>query len=460
MIQQFVNRKEELSILEERFRSRQPEFIVVYGRRRVGKTELAIRFVTGKPGIYFLAGEKSNAENLEEMKGIMADFLKNEEFGMIKFENWVALFKSFSDRIKEKTVVIIDEFPYLVNENRTVPSEFQKIWDMYLSKNDKIMLIIVGSSISMMEELLGSKSPLFGRRTAQLEIKPVSIFHTRSFLPAYSFEDCIRTYGCTDGIPLYLNHFDPGQSVFENMKNVFFKKEALLYSEADFLLMQEFREPAKYFAILKAISFGYVRQNEIVNYTSIDKSIISKYLQNLEKIRIITKEFPVTEKKEKKKNSRYIFSDNYFRFWFRHVYPNRTLIERRDDTAFTSMKKTYDMYLGAVFEKVASEFLWETKPFGFNLLGRWWHKDKEIDLAALNNNENKIYFIECKWMNLSKGKAGKLLNELKEKSMFVDWKKDAKKYYVIIAKKVENKEVFKKEGYYVFDMDDMSKIMG
>jgi len=460
MIQQFINRKDELSILEERFKTRKPEFIVVYGRRRVGKTELAVHFMTGKPGVYFLAGEKSNAENLEEMKSTMADFLKDEEFGMIQFETWVQLFKSFSDRIKEKTVVIIDEFPYLVNENRAVPSEFQKIWDMHLSKNDKIMLIIVGSSISMMEELLSSKSPLFGRRTGQLEIKPVSIFHTKGFLPAYSFDDCIRAYGCTDGIPLYLNHFDTGQNVFENMKNVFFKKDALLYSEADFLLMQEFRELAKYFAILKAISFGYLRQNEIVNHTTIDKSIISKYLQNLEKIRVIIKEFPVTEKNEKRKNARYIFADNYFRFWFRYVYPNRTLIERRSDIAFSSMKKTYNMYLGTVFEKVASEFLWETRPFRFNLLGRWWHKDNEIDLVALNNNENQIYFIECKWMNLSKGKVKKLLNELKEKSIIVDSKKDTKKYYGIIAKKVENKDFFRTEGYYVFDMDDMSKIMG
>ena len=124
------------------------------------------------------------------------------------------------------------------------------------------------------------------------------------------------------------------------------------------------------------------------------------------------------------------------------------------------MKKSYDMYLGAVFEKVASEFLWETKPFGFTMLGRWWHKDKEIDLVALNNNENKIFFIECKWMNISQGRTGQLFNELKEKSIFVDWKRDAQKHYVIIAKKVENKEVFKEEGYYIFDMDDMSKIMG
>ena len=458
MIQQFINREEELNILEERFISKKPEFIVMYGRRRVGKTELAVHFIRNKPGIYFLAGEKADFENLEEMKGVMADFLMNDEFRMIKFENWVQLFRSFSEKIRERTVIIMDEFPYLVKENTSVPSEFQKVWDMHLSKNDKIMLIIVGSSVGMMEKLLGSKSPLFGRRTAQLEIKPVSIFHVRKFLPGYSMEDCIRTYGCTDGIPLYLNQFDPEIGAFENIKNIFFRKDALLYGESDFLLRQEFREPANYFAILKAISFGYVKQNEIVSYTNIDKSIISKYLQNLEEIRIIKKEFPVTEKKEKRRNNRYVFSDNYFRFWFRYVYPNRMLIEKRDDAAFTSMKKTDNMYLGAVFEKVASEFLWEARPFRFTRLGRWWHKDKEIDLIALNESENEIYFIECKWMDLSETRIRRLFSDLKEKSKSVDWNKDAKKHYVIIAKKAENKKIHDKEGNYVFDMEDMIKL--
>lgn len=456
MIQQFVNREEELKILEERFNSKKPEFIMVYGRRRVGKTELAVYFMRNKPGIYFLAGEKANAENLEEMKSIMADFLKNDEFRMIKFETWVQLFKSFSEKITERTVVVIDEFPYLVKEYNAVPSDFQKIWDMHLSKNDKIMLIIVGSSVGMMEKLLGAKSPLFGRRTAQLEIKPVSIFNTMKFLPGYSIEDCIRAYGCTDGIPLYLKQFDPKSGVFENMKTIFFRKDALLYGESDFLLKQEFREPANYFAILKAISFGYIKQNEIVTYTNIDKSIISKYIQNLKEIRIITREFPVTEMKEKRKNLRYVFSDNYFRFWFRYVYPNKTLIERRDDAAFASMKKTYNIYLGVIFEKVAAEFLWETKPFRFTRLGRWWHKDNEIDLVALNEFDNEIFFIECKWANLKGNRIRKLFDELKDKSLLVDWNNDARKHYVIIAKKVDNKEIFRKEGYYIFDLEDMS----
>ncbi len=455
MIQPFINRKEEIKILEERFKSGNPEFLILYGRRRVGKTELAARFIRNKPSVYFLAEEKKYRDNLNEMKEITAEHLKDEEFKMISFENWSQLFKSFLGRVKERTAVIIDEFPYLVKDNKAIPSEFQKIWDMHLSKSDKIMLILIGSSISMMEKLLGRKSPLFGRRTAQLEIKPLDIFQAKEFLPDYSMEDCIRAYGCADGIPLYLKQFDEKTPVFENIKNAFFRRDALLYSEAEMLLRQEFREPANYFAILKAISFGNTRQNEIVNYTGIDKSIISKYMQNLEKIRAIKKDYPVTDRKEKRKNAAYCFSDNYFNFWFRFVYPNKTLIESAPEDAFEIMKKNYDMYLGHIFEKVAEQFLQNTRKFKFTKIGRWWRKDKEIDLAAINGEMCEIFFFEVKWQSLDKNKSEKIISLLKEKARFVDWNKNARKEnFGIIAKEIKGKEELRKAGYIAFDMED------
>ncbi|MBU4245693.1 MAG: ATP-binding protein, partial [Nanoarchaeota archaeon] len=246
MFQQFINRKEELNSLEEHFVSGKPEFILIYGRRRVGKTEIITHFIKSKPSIYFLAEEKRYDDNLNEMKSIMGNFLKDDEFGRINFENWAQLFKSFLEKISERTIVVIDEFPYLVMENNAIPSEFQKIWDLYLSKSDKIMLVLVGSSISMMEKLLGRKSPLFGRRTAQLEVKPVNIFQLKEFFPERSIEECINIYGCTDGIPLYLKQFGTKTDVFENMNNIFFRRDSPLYSEAEILMKQEFREPANY----------------------------------------------------------------------------------------------------------------------------------------------------------------------------------------------------------------------
>ena len=451
MLQQFINRAEELKIFEERFRSPNPEFIIVYGRRRVGKTELVTRFMQGKPFIYYLSEEKKYKDNLNGMKDVAANSLKDEEFGMLSFENWVQMFKSIVSRTKERTIIIIDEFPYLVEEDKSIPSEFQKIWDMHISKSENIMLILIGSSVSMMEKLLGKKSPLFGRRTAQLEIKPLDIFLAGKFMPKYSIEDRIKAYGCLDGIPLYLKQFNDDLAVFDNMKNAFFRRDAFLYNEAEILLKQEFREPANYFAILKAISFGYTKQNEIADYTGIEKSIISKYMKNLREVRIIKKEHPVTDRKEKRKNARYAFVDNYFRFWFRFIYPNKTFIESASHEAFEIMKKNYGQYLGYIFEKTAAEFLLKKRPRKFTKLGRWWHKDAEIDLVALNEDTKEIMFAECKWKENVDAK--RIIFGLKEKSKLVNWNNEKRKeYYVVFAKSFREK--IKEPDVLLFDLSD------
>ncbi len=393
------------------------------------------------------------------MKSIMGDFLKDEEFRLIRFENWAQLFKSFLEKINERTIIVIDEFPYLVMENNAIPSEFQKIWDLYLSKSDKVALILVGSSISMMEKLLGRKSPLFGRRTAQLEIKPVNVFQLKEFFPERSTEECINIYGCTDGIPLYLKQFDTKMEVFENMKNIFFRRDSPLYSEAEILMKQEFREPANYFSILKAISFGNTKQNEIVNQTNIEKSIISKYLKNLEEIRVIQRKYPITERKEARKSARYAFSDNYFMFWFRYIYPAKTQIESDSKEAFEAMKRTYDAYMGFIFEKAAEQFLLMCNMFTFTKIGRWWHKDCEVDLIALNENKKEIFFFECKWMILKEGTARKILEDLRIKSSAVDWNNGKRaERFGLIAKQIENKENLKKDGFLAFDLQDFEKI--
>lgn len=455
-IQPFVDRMEESKILEEHFNSGKPELVIMYGRRRVGKTELAAHFIRKKPGIYFLAEEKRYADNLNEMKQVMAGFLKDNEFGMIGFENWVQLFRGFSERVKERVVIVIDEFPYMVKENASVPSEFQNIWDTILSKSGKIMLMLIGSSVGMMERLLGAKSPLYGRRTAQLEIKPMSAFHIGGFLPGYGIEDCMRVYGCADGIPMYTSQFGSG-SFSDDIKRAFLRRDSILYAEAELLLKQEFREPATYFAILKALSFGNTKQNEIVDYANVDKSIISKYMGNLEGVRIIRKEYPVTDRKEKRRNSRYAFSDNYFGFWFRFIYPNRALIESAPEKAFDIIKKSYETYMGAIFEKISCDFLMMRRPFPFTKIGRWWHHDSEIDIVALNEGAAEIFFIECKWSSLTMSEGIGLINKLKEKSRLVKWdNRDRKEHFGIMARALEGKEHLRKMGYFAFDIEDMA----
>jgi len=273
-------------------------------------------------------------------------------------------------------------------------------------------------------------------------------------LPHYGWEDIIRCYGCTDGIPLYLKQFKSERAPFENIEDNFLKRDALLYNEAEILLKQEFRDTANYFSILKAISFSNTKYGEIISYTGIEKSIISKYLQNLETARIIKREYPVTDRKEKRKNMSFVFTDNYFRFWFRFVYPNKTTIEKGESRAvLDSIEKSYDSYLGFVFEGFAREMLWTIKPFKFMKAGRWWHKDKEIDIIALDEESRTIGFFECKWGSLKENEARKVLENLSEKSKSVEWNNDSRKeYFGIFARKILGKEKIRKKGF--FDLDD------
>lgn len=456
MFQHFVNREEELELLEELYSSKKAEFIIIYGRRRVGKTELALKFYANKPAVYFLAEERRDEENLREFKSRIGEHLKDEWISKLDIKSWSELFKYISEKIgKDKLLIIIDEFPYLMKHNHGIASAFQKAWDLYLM-DKKVMLIIIGSSISMMEKLLGYKSPLYGRRTAQLEVKPLKFMQISPFLPNYTVEDLIKVFSCVGGVPFYITQFDANKSLFQNIEDLFLRRGRFLYEEADFILKQEFREPANYFSILRAISFGYLKYGEIVSYTGLDKSIVSKYLDNLTRIRLVRKSYPLLAKKEKIRDIRYEMTDNYYRFWFRFIYPNKTFIEeKRGKEVLKKIEKEMNHYIGRIFEEIASEILLLKFDFEISALGRWWHKKQEIDIIALNEETKQIAFFECKWSVINERKAEKIIAELKNKAKEVKWhNKDRIEFYGIIAKKIKNKEELTEKEYLTYDLTD------
>lgn len=466
MFQQFVNRGPELALLDELYYSPKAEFLITYGRRRVGKTELALRFAGDKKSLYFLAEERRDLENLRELQGIMGAFLQDKWFAKTEIKNWAELLRLFSEKIQgKKIILIIDEFPYLVKHNPGVPSAFQKAWDMHL-KNKNVMLVLIGSSISMMEELLGYKSPLYGRRTAQLEVKPLGVFHIRDFLPGYNAEDLIKVFSSVGGIPFYLERFDAKKDFFENIEDLFLFRGRFLYEEAEFLLKQEFREPANYFSILKAISFGYTRYGEIVSYTQLDKTMVSKYLDNLARVRVIRKSHPIISKKEKTRDKRYEISDPYYRFWFKFIYPNKTLIEEnRGGEVLEGIKRDINAFIGPAFEEVAKEFLAKLSMDGllspnFSKLGRWWHREEEIDLVAPNEETKEITFFEVKWSRLTKREVYRILDDLKRKAKLVKWhNRSRRETFGIMAKKIVSKEDLREEGYLAYDLEDLEALI-
>ena len=443
----FVNRIRELEALKGAYGSNRKELVIVYGRRRVGKTALVKKSVEGLRHLYFFAEETLEEENLRAFRSSVARVLENPLIGKAEL-SWEELFEILDG---SGVVIIIDEFPNLIKSNRAIVSKFQKIWDGLKD----IKLVLTGSSISVMEShVLGYKSPLYGRRTLSIKLEPLSFFHLREFFPEKGWEDLVRIYGITDGIPAYIHEVRFRLNAGERLEEVF-QPNKPLFDEAEFLLRSELREPARYFAILKAIAFGKTKFGEIVSFTGLPGSTVSQYLSNLQTLHIVEERHPVGEA-ERRRNARYYLSDLYFTFWFRFVYPNRSQLF--DFGYIEDFEKEYNRYLGFVFEKIGGQFLRNLNktgrlPFRFTKIGRWWHKNEEIDLVALNEREKKALFVEVKWKSLGLMEARGILRDLERKSELVGlngWER----FYGIVAKRLNGRDVLREEGFLVWDLGD------
>ncbi len=461
----FVDREKELEFLEKSYTSKKPEFIILYGRRRVGKTELILKFLKKKNGIYFLSSTEGDRENISMFKAKIAEFIDDESFLNVEFKDWFSLFNSLFKNTrflelmkKEKIVIVIDEFPFLIHSNPAIPSIFQRIWELVL-KNKNIMLILCGSSVGVMEEkVVGYKSPLYGRRTGQWEVRPLSFIYIKKFFPTYSIEELAKTWFIVGGVPEYLLKFEPRLSLWQNVKENILEKGSYLYREAEVLLNQEFREPKNYKLIFKAISLGRLTLGEICNFTGLDKSMVSKYLDVLSSMHIIRGELPITASPKSKKRL-YFLIDPYFNFWFRYVYPNKIDLEaRRTKEVLAMIKKDFPNYCGFMFERLVRQLILERvvlTDFNPTKIGKWWYKEKEIDVIALNDQTKEVLFGECKWKE--KVDVRRVLHDLKEKAKFVDWNIEKRKeYYAIFAKSFRRK--IKEKNLLLFDLKDLGRI--
>jgi len=466
MIQQFINREDELAFLNSRLDGHTPQLLIIYGRRRVGKTELLTQFMRRNPdvpSIYFLAGRKRWTDNIRELQKMMAEVIGDDLFARVEFSDYIELFSEFAKRYDGRIIITIDEFPYLHDPKHDIESMFQKIYDENISKT-KIYLILCGSSIAMMESMLGYESPLYGRRTGQFHVEPIGFADSIKFFREYDIKSRIETYAILGGIPFYLNMFDDRYGVVENIERTLLNKGSVLYREPEFLLRQEVREPRNYFAILKAISFGNTKFSEILNATGMEKAIVSKYLDIMSDLRIIRKTVPVTVTREKTRDLRYYFEDNLFKFWFKFVHPNEGLIESGDvPTVIGLIESQFDSYVGFVFEEISKEFLYKMRPnlpFQFEKIGRWWHKNVEIDLIAINEQTREMMLVECKWQKKKTGVS--VLENLVAKADHVKWSNGRqRKHFCVISKSglSTRAEAFAQEkGIITFDLTDMERV--
>ncbi|WP_256381357.1 ATP-binding protein [Thermococcus barophilus] len=266
------------------------------------------------------------------------------------------------------------------------------------------------------------------------------------------------------GIPEYLLRLNPSISSEENARREFFGR-GFLYDEAEYLLRYKLRDLSTYNTILEAVSYGYRSFNELRNVTGLDGSKLTRYLSILINLGIVGRESPVTERpKRRARNSRYYIADNYFAVYYTFVYPYKEGIELGlPDEALEHFERDFNRYLGWVFEGTAREFLIGLNkagklPFRFTRIGKWWHKNEEIDLVALNEREKKALFVEVKWKDLKEIEAKGILRDLERKGRLVgldDWKKS----YGLVAKSIKEKEALRSKGYLVWDLRDLERII-
>ena len=405
----FYCRKEELRKLNKRYADGKFECIVIYGRRRVGKTALINEFCKDKPTIFFSALNTTEKENLEALSKSIMSFERPDMESAPEFRSYDAALDELTILSKEKRIVfVIDEYPYLAKAKPAISAMLQHIIDHKWTET-RMYLIHCGSSMSFMEsQVLGKESPLYGRRTGQFKIKPLDYKETSVFHPDLSVEDNSLIYGITGGVPHYINKLDVKDSVDEALLSNFFDRSSYLYEEPGNLLKQELREPAVYNAIIKAIAEGASRMNDIKTKVGEENSVVSKYLKTLMELGIVKKETPISEKAGKK--TIYLLADNFFRFWYRFVPANMSAIDSgRIAKIYPHAVKQYlPDYMGLIFEKMCRDYLLyysDNLPVELSEIGQWWGTDPnkkmqiQIDIVG-TPVEGRNYIIgSCKYRN-------------------------------------------------------------
>lgn len=418
----FIGRKQELQFLEDKYNSKNGQLVVLYGRRRVGKTETLREFCRNKPHIFYSCREisdklqlRSFSEKLLNEKIPAASYIK-------EFADWEAALRCITDLPygDNKKLLIIDEFPYMCRNNESIPSILQNLWDEVF-KDENVMIVLCGSAMSFIEkELLAEKNPLYGRATGIYKMESMGFYDAAKFFPNYSDRDKIIAYAVLGGIPHYLAQFDPDLLLDDNIKKNILTKGCALYSEVEFLLRQELRETPLYNSIIEAVALGNTKLNDISTKSLVeDTSKTSVYLKKLIELEIIEREFSVDDGSKERANTNrglYRLTDNFFRFWYAFVFTNYSELEGGDvDGVFEfAIKPSLHEFASFAFEDVCREYVREMQkanklPFRYKRMGRWWGKttvrrkngiesqETEIDLLAVSAKSDKYLVGECKF---------------------------------------------------------------
>lgn len=435
----FIDRKSEMETLENEYRREGASLVILYGRRRVGKTTLISEFIKDKHALFFLASEESETQNCNMFRERAADFLQSDLLRSASRLSWDMLFKTLMEqKYDSKPIIVIDEFQYLGKSNPAFPSVFQRIWDEML-KDRSVMVILCGSLVSMMiSQTLSYNSPLYGRRTAQIRMGQIPFCHYHEFFPDRDQRELVELYAVTGGVPKYIEVFSAKEDIYRSIEKNILNRSGYLYDEPYFLLQKEVSEVGSYFSIIKAISAGNRKLSAIAGVLEINSTHLTRYLKTLIDLDIVERRIPVTEEKpEISKRGLYYIKDNYIRFWFAFVYPNISLIETgHTQVVLDKIREGFiKRHAAYVYEDICREKMWElnaqdTWPFHFTKAGSYWDHKSEIDIAAVDPEGRNLILGECKYRSAPVDE--KVLFHLEKKSPDVRWNYGNRKVWYVL----------------------------
>ncbi|MBI2841494.1 MAG: ATP-binding protein [Acidobacteria bacterium] len=417
----FIGRERELAVLETAFSSGASAFLPIYGRRRVGKSELILRFMRGKPGVYFL-GKQSAAhlqirEFLQEAAGLLAEPL----LATFPADGWKSALLAVTGRWRgsEKLILAFDEFQWMAEASPDLPSVLQERWDREWKASGRVVLILCGSYVGFMErEVLGARSPLFGRRTGQILLKPFGYLEAGAFHPQYSLVDRARAYFICGGIPLYLRNFSEKRSVEANIAETLLDEYGPLHREPDFLLREELRDVHNYYGVLLAVAHRHLTNREISEQTGVGERSLHYYLKQLCDLGYLAQRYPLTGAAPTARHVRYVLDDPLLRFWFRFVYPNTSYLRQMGPSRAMADRIRPDLpsYFGSCFEQLCREALpslyRKEGSAVASQVGEYWDKKTQIDVVGYRD-DGWTDLGECKWGQVRGAPA--IMAELEEK---------------------------------------------
>lgn len=421
----FIGREAELQFLEDRYRADGGQLIILYGRRRVGKTETLRKFCEGKPHVFFSCRECTDPLQLKDFsQRMLREDIPAKKY-IEQFADWEKAFRAVLDLPfgDKKRLLVIDEFPYMCRSNPSIPSILQNLWDEILKDSD-IMLILCGSAMSFIEkELLAEKNPLYGRATGIYKMTGMDFYDAVKFFPNYTEQEKVMAYSILGGIPHYLKQFDPEKTMADNIRQNILTKGCTLYSEVEFLLKQELRETPLYNSLIEAIAMGSTRLNDISQKSLVENtSKTSVYLRNLVDLGIVEREFSIDVGIKEQANSNrgiYKLTDHFFRFWYSFVYANHSELEAGDVEGVYEYEiaPVIHEFAALTFEEICRQYIQKLQkaqalPFRYGRLGRWFGKttvrdtasktglrtaETEIDLVAVSRQNREYLIGECKY---------------------------------------------------------------